>query len=47
MRLHLLAAAPTCVVEECGADGAVPEHRVCGADVLKVALFKQGVLERH
>lgn len=38
---------PTCVVEECGDEGAVPEEGVAGGDVLKVAFLKQGVLKHH
>lgn len=37
----------TCVVEEGSDEGAVLEEGVGGGDVLKVALFKQGVLKYH
>lgn len=37
----------TCVVEEGSDEGAVLEEGVGGGDVLKVTLFKQGVLEYH
>lgn len=41
------ALALTCVVEEGSDEGAVLEEGVGGSDVLKVTLFKQGVLECH
>lgn len=37
----------TCVVEEGSNEGAVLEEGVGGGDVLKVTLFKQGVLKYH
>lgn len=37
----------TCVVEECGDEGAVSEEGVAGGNVLKVAFLKQRVFEHH
>lgn len=37
----------TCVVEQAGHEGAVPEEGVRGGDVLKVALLEDGVFKHH
>lgn len=37
----------TCVVEQAGDEGAVPEEGVRGGDVLKVALLEYGVFKHH
>lgn len=45
--MDVSALVLTCVVEEGSDEGAVLEEGVGGGDVLKVTLFKQGVLECH